>query len=72
MPFVGQWELIVLGAILLLIFGSAKVPKIARDLGRSVREMRETVEGIDPRKQLKELERPADEPDTRGPTTPRS
>jgi sec-independent protein translocase protein TatA len=66
MPFgVGQWELLVLAAILVLLFGSSKVPKIARDLGRSLREMKETVEGIDPRTSLKELERPADEPPRR-------
>jgi sec-independent protein translocase protein TatA len=59
MPFgVGQWELIVLGVILLLIFGSAKVPRMARDLGKSVRELKETVEGVDPRTPLKELEAP--------------
>ena len=60
MPFdVGQWEVLVLAAVLLLLFGSSKVPKIARDLGRSLREVRETVEGVDPRTSLKELERPA-------------
>jgi sec-independent protein translocase protein TatA len=59
MPFgVGQWELVVLGVILLLIFGSAKVPRMARDLGKSVRELKETVEGVDPRTPLRELEAP--------------
>ncbi len=67
MPFgIGQWELIALAAVLLLLFGSSRLPKIGRDLGRGVREMKETVEGIDPRTPIKkELERPADtsEPD---------
>jgi sec-independent protein translocase protein TatA len=59
MPFgVGQWELIVLGVVILLIFGSAKLPRMARDLGRSVRELKETVEGVDPRTALKEIEAP--------------
>lgn len=62
MPFgVGQWELIVLGVILLLIFGSAKVPQMARDLGKSVRELKETVEDVDPRTPLKELEAPPED-----------
>jgi TatA/E family protein of Tat protein translocase len=61
MPFgVGQWEILALAVVLVLIFGSSRVPKLARDLGRSIREVRETVEGVDPRTQLKELERPAD------------
>ncbi len=69
MPFgVGQWELIVLGVVILLIFGSAKLPRMARDLGRSVRELKETVEGVDPRASIKELETPpagrSDERDT--------
>jgi len=66
MPFgVGQWELIVLGVIVLLIFGTSRLPKIGRDLGRSVREMKETVEGIDPRSSIKELEAPKpDAPDS--------
>jgi sec-independent protein translocase protein TatA len=62
MPFgVGQWEIIVLVAVLVLLFGSSRVPRIARDLGRSVREIKETVEGVDPRTPLKELERGPDE-----------
>ena len=67
MPFgVGQWEIIVLVAVLVLLFGSSRVPKIARDLGRSVREIKETVEGVDPRTPLKELERgPTTRPRTR-------
>ena len=47
--------------VLVLLFGSSRVPKIARDLGRSVREVKETVEGIDPRTSLKELERGPDD-----------
>ena len=73
MPFgVGQWEMIVLGVILLLLFGSSRVPTIARNLGRSVREMKETVEGIDPRASLKELERPAEPTDDADSRPPRA
>jgi sec-independent protein translocase protein TatA len=73
MPFgIGQWELIVLGVVVLLIFGSSRLPKIGRDLGRSLREMKETVEDIDPRKPIKELERPAERDDVRDSGTPRT
>ncbi len=58
MPFgVGQWELLVLGAIFVLFFGTSRLPRIGRDLGRSLREMRETVESVDPRSTLGELGR---------------
>jgi TatA/E family protein of Tat protein translocase len=57
MPFgIGQWELLILGAVIVFVFGSARLPRIGRDLGKSLREMRETIEGVDPRKSLRELE----------------
>jgi sec-independent protein translocase protein TatA len=63
-PFgIGQWELLVLAAVLVLIFGSSRLPRIGRDLGRNVREFRQTVEQIDPRTPLKELEAPKPSPD---------
>jgi TatA/E family protein of Tat protein translocase len=62
MPFgVGQWELLVLGFVILLVFGSAKLPRMGRDLGRSVRELRRTVEEVDPRRSLRELEAPRED-----------
>jgi sec-independent protein translocase protein TatA len=65
MPFgIGQWELLVLAAVLVLIFGTARLPRIGRDLGRNVREFRRTVEEIDPRQPLKELEAPREPPVT--------
>jgi sec-independent protein translocase protein TatA len=49
-PFgIGQWELIALAVVLVLLFGSARLPRMARDLGRGVRELKETVADIDPR-----------------------
>jgi sec-independent protein translocase protein TatA len=61
----GHWELIALGIVILLLFGSRQLPQIARNLGRGVREVRETIVDVDPRTQLRELEAPApadDEP----------
>ena len=71
MPFVGQWELILLGAVLLLIFGSSQLPRIGRQLGRGAREYQKTVAEIDPRRQLKELEAaPEDKAATTEPPKP--
>jgi sec-independent protein translocase protein TatA len=59
----GQWELIILGVVLLVLFGSKQLPTIARNLGRGVREVRETVVDVDPRTSLRELDAPkAEEP----------
>ena len=44
----GGMEMVILGGIVLLLFGSAKLPKLMRDLGRSTNEfkkgMRETTD----------------------------
>jgi sec-independent protein translocase protein TatA len=59
-PFgVGHWELIVLGLVLMLLFGGSQLPAIGRRLGRSAREARETIAGVDPRTPLRELADPS-------------
>jgi len=62
----GHWELIALGIVILLLFGSKQLPSIARNLGRGVREVRETIVDVDPRKELKQLEAPRPEGETEG------
>lgn len=37
-------ELLIIAAILLLLFGASKLPKLARSLGSSAREFRKGVE----------------------------
>lgn len=62
----GHWELIVLGVVLLLLFGSKQVPQIARQLGRGMREVKETVADVDPRDDVKsamDTKRPLEAPD---------
>jgi sec-independent protein translocase protein TatA len=39
----GGWELIVVLGVILLLFGSAKLPKLARSLGSSVTEFKKGV-----------------------------
>ena len=43
----GHWELIVLGLVLLLLFGAKRVPLIARQLGRSIRELHDLRDEMD-------------------------
>jgi len=49
----GQWELIALVFVLLLLFGSKRIPELARQLGRGVREVKSTVADVDPREDIK-------------------
>jgi Tat protein translocase TatB subunit len=41
---IGGEELIVIGLLVLVIFGPSKLPQMARDLGRFVNEARRSVE----------------------------
>jgi len=62
----GHWELIALGVVVLLLFGSKQVPQIARQLGRSIRELKDTVSDVDPREDV----RRAMDPSARPPEAP--
>ncbi len=41
----GTGEMIMIGAILLLMFGGAKLPQLARSLGQSIVEFKKGVKG---------------------------
>jgi len=45
--FAGHWELLIVLGVVLLLFGSAKLPKLARSLGSSVTEFKKGVKGGD-------------------------
>jgi sec-independent protein translocase protein TatA len=45
MPNIGPMELILLGVLAVVIFGPAKLPEIARSLGRGVRDFKDSVAG---------------------------
>ena len=61
MPFdVGPWELVILLGVLVLLFGAKGVPDIAKRLGMGMREMRNAMGEIDPRRML-DLDEPGGE-----------
>lgn len=43
----GMGELIVILVIVLLLFGGAKLPEIARGLGKAIREFNKAAKGLD-------------------------
>jgi sec-independent protein translocase protein TatA len=48
MPVVGEiigWEILVPLALIALLFGSSKIPELARSLGRAQNEFRKGVDG---------------------------
>lgn len=42
----GGWEILIILVVVLLIFGSSRLPKIARGLGESAREVRKGFQEI--------------------------
>ncbi len=43
--FIGLPELIVLGLVLLLIFGPKRLPEMGRSLGKGAREFKDSISG---------------------------
>ena len=65
MPFgLGIWEMVILLAVVALLFGTKGVPQIARRLGTGVREVKDAVAEVDPRRMLEagEDEKPKPKP----------
>lgn len=48
----GPGEIVIILGILLLLFGSTKLPKLARSLGSSVTEFRKGLRGEDDKKKV--------------------
>ena len=55
MPFgLGVWEIAILVGVLVLLFGAKGVPDVARRLGTGMREVKDAVAEVDPRRMLDE------------------
>jgi sec-independent protein translocase protein TatA len=62
-PFdVGPWELVILLGVLVLLFGAKGVPDVAKRLGMGMREMKNAMGEVDPRRMLDPAEPPAPPP----------
>ena len=59
MPNLGPWEIIILVVVLLLVFGSRRLPEMGRSVGKGMREFKNAVTGKD---EKPELEDEAQEP----------
>ena len=54
MPNLGPWEIIILVVVLLLVFGSRRLPEIGRSVGKGMREFKQSVTGNDEDTQLED------------------
>ncbi|MEM1588327.1 MAG: twin-arginine translocase TatA/TatE family subunit [Candidatus Bathyarchaeia archaeon] len=50
MAFIGPWEIALILAIVLILFGGKKLPELARSIGDSIRQYKKAVEGVDSEK----------------------
>jgi sec-independent protein translocase protein TatA len=48
MAFIGPWEIALILAIVLIIFGPKKLPELAKGLGDAIKQYREASEGKTP------------------------
>lgn len=64
MPFdIGPWEVVIFLVVLAMLFGSKGVPDVARRLGTGLREFKDALGEVDPRRMLE----PGDDAGTRTP-----
>ena len=64
MPFgLGIWEIVILLGVLALLFGAKGVPDVARRLGTGVREVKDAVGEVDPRRMLEPGDQARPEPE---------
>jgi sec-independent protein translocase protein TatA len=60
MPNVGPWEIILLVVVLLLVFGSRRLPEIGRSVGKGMREFKNSVTGKDDQHELEDEQKPVE------------
>jgi len=53
---IGSSELLIIGLVVLLLFGAQKIPTLMRDVGKGVREINKTKEEIKEELKLDEME----------------
>jgi sec-independent protein translocase protein TatA len=65
----GPWELLIVLAVVLLIFGPKRLPQLGRSLGRGAREFRDSIRNRHDKSEAEdepaELPPPAEEPEER-------
>lgn len=53
---IGPWQIILIVAIVLLLFGGKKIPELMRGIGKGTREFKEGLSGEDEKEKEKEKE----------------
>lgn len=49
---IGIWELVLILAIVLLVFGAGKLPKVMGDVGKGIRSLKDSLKGDNDQKKI--------------------
>ena len=49
---IGIWELVLILAIVLLVFGAGKLPKVMGDVGKGIRSLKDSLRGDGEQKKI--------------------
>ncbi len=49
---IGIWELVLILAIVLLVFGAGKLPKVMGDVGKGIRSLKDSLKGNGEQKKI--------------------
>jgi len=49
---IGIWELVLILAIVLLVFGAGKLPKVMGDVGKGIRSLKDSLKGDGEQKKI--------------------
>ena len=49
---IGIWELVLILAIVLLVFGAGKLPKVMGDVGKGIRSLKDSLKGDNEQKKI--------------------
>ncbi|MBA3348678.1 MAG: twin-arginine translocase TatA/TatE family subunit [Actinobacteria bacterium] len=64
MPFgIGIWEVMILGLVVLLVFGPKRLPEMGRSLGKGMREFKESISSTTDAFNLEQQDDPSREPE---------
>ena len=53
---VGTWQVIIIVALILLLFGGKKIPELMRGLGTGIKEFKDATKGTDDTQENKKTE----------------
>ncbi|MBR6049174.1 MAG: twin-arginine translocase TatA/TatE family subunit [Bacteroidales bacterium] len=54
--FLGNWEIIIIVLVVLLLFGGKKIPELMKGLGKGVKSFKDGVNGVEDKQEEKKEE----------------